>query len=616
MPEIELKPLPQRVGRSVAMERQQRKVSRTNRTPIAKGLLVNIGENIQYAIDAVAIDGGGIVTCVAGTHKVDYNITIPSFVTLQGEGRSATILDFEGRAFNVAIEGQAGNAVANDPLHARGVRVRDLTMQRSTHPAVLDVSYADYFVLDNVRFSGNSSTGLWMHACQEYLVINCLADNNSNFGFLLTGESDYAHAAFRFINCIATDNLWSGFAVITAADALVLNGGFIGCEAGSNAEDGFVFSGTLEEAIKLSGCISNVNGDSGFWADASYISFDGCQADDNGDRGFLISGVACSVNNCNATNNDTKDYDFTQRVAFTGNTFSFGSTTIPSSLADFVDIAVNSANNVGGNTTTEKSYSQMKNTSGAGFAAGDVVILKSVAAGDEVTSTTTYGDDKVYGMAQFAISNNAYGAILVEGYTEILKVDGTTDISVGDFLTSFSSAGIAAKARSGDMAFAIALEAYTTNDSSGVITALLIKPRKVGAYSTTATLLHGSGQNATGETLGASYDDIANFETTQTFTAGQEVIIMVSCQYFHEVLSSSAGGHLKLRDATASSDLRTFDICTAVSEDSHFATFYKYTIPSTASRRFVVQGINDDTGNTITIKNVSIFVMALTAALS
>lgn len=622
MPEIEVQSLPQRVGRSVAMERQQRKVSRTNRTPISKGLLVNLGENIQYAIDAVAVDGGGIVTLVAGTHKVDYNITIPSFITLQGEGRGATIIDFQSQPFNVVIEGQVGNGVANDPLHARSVRVRDLTMQHSTHPAVLDVSYADFFVLDNVRFSANASTGLWMHACQQYLVINCLADNNSNFGFLLSGEDDYVHSAFRFVNCIATNNAWAGFAVFTAANGIVANGGFVGCESGNNDEDGFVFTGTFEVAIKLSGCISNTNGDSGFWADASYISFDGCQADDNGDRGFLITGVACSVNDSNATSNAGKDYDFTQRVAFTGNTFSFGSTTIPSSLADFVDVAVSSSNNVGGNTTTEKGYSQMKNTSSGSLAAGATVVLKAVAAGDEVTTTTTYGDDLVYGMVQFAMSDTAYGAILTEGYTEILKVDGTTDIAVGDFLSAFSTAGIAAKARAGDMAFAIALEAYTGNDSNGVINALLIKPRKVGAYAaapsvpTIATLATVASQSATGETLGASYDDITNFEVTASFSSGQEIVIMISCQYLHTVLSSTAGAHLKLRDATASTDLRTFDIGSAVSENSHFASFFRYTIPSGGSRKFVVQGINDDTNNTFTIKNVSIFVLGLTATLS
>lgn len=127
----------------------------------------------------------------------------------------------------------------------------------------------------------------------------------------------------------------------------------------------------------------------------------------------------------------------------------------------------------------EKKVIRMKNTSGGSLAAGDLVTLKAVAAGDEVTTTTSQGDDLVFGMATAAISNNEYGYIQTLGKTTELKVDGTTDIAVGDFIGSFTSAGIGQKAAAGDMSIAVALEAYTTDDSSGVIDALLISPRKI-----------------------------------------------------------------------------------------------------------------------------------------
>ena len=126
-----------------------------------------------------------------------------------------------------------------------------------------------------------------------------------------------------------------------------------------------------------------------------------------------------------------------------------------------------------------KDHIYMKNTSGGSLAAGDVAILKSVAAGDEVTTTTTAGDDKVVGMAVEAILNNAYGRIQVLGKTTALKVNGTTDIAIGDFLSTFTTAKIARKASAGDTTFAIALEAYVADDSSGVIDALLIPPRMI-----------------------------------------------------------------------------------------------------------------------------------------
>jgi hypothetical protein len=124
----------------------------------------------------------------------------------------------------------------------------------------------------------------------------------------------------------------------------------------------------------------------------------------------------------------------------------------------------------------------MKNTSGGSLVEGEVVVLKAVSSGEEITTTTVHGDDLVFGMVATIINsnlNNQYVYVQTEGKTANLRVDGTTDIAIGDFLCTYSVAGIAAKATTGDMAFAIALEAYTANDSNGVIDALLISPRKL-----------------------------------------------------------------------------------------------------------------------------------------
>lgn len=121
----------------------------------------------------------------------------------------------------------------------------------------------------------------------------------------------------------------------------------------------------------------------------------------------------------------------------------------------------------------------MKNTSGGALALGDLVILKSVAGGNEITTTTSQGDDKVFGVVMETIADTAYGAVLVSGKTVSLKVDGTTDIAIGDFIGTFTTAKIGMKCSAGDMAIAIALEAYTTDDSNGVIDALVITPRKI-----------------------------------------------------------------------------------------------------------------------------------------
>lgn len=121
-----------------------------------------------------------------------------------------------------------------------------------------------------------------------------------------------------------------------------------------------------------------------------------------------------------------------------------------------------------------------KNASGGALSAGSVVVYGSAATADYAcTTTTAQGDDKIFGIAVESINNNEYGHIQTLGKTVLLKVDGTTDIAIGDFLCTFTVAGISAKAGAGDCAYAIALEAYTTDDSNGVIDALLITPRKL-----------------------------------------------------------------------------------------------------------------------------------------
>lgn len=162
--------------------------------------------------------------------------------------------------------------------------------------------------------------------------------------------------------------------------------------------------------------------------------------------------------------------------AILGNHFSDLNVTTP-----IVDAGTNTHIEGNKNVTSaiEKVFKRMKNTSGGALAAGDLVVRKAVAAGDEVTTSTTAGTNLIFGVVAEAISNNAYGRVQVLGKTTALKVNGTTDIAIGDYISHFTSAGIGQKASAGDTAIAYALEAYITDDSSGVIDAILIHPLEV-----------------------------------------------------------------------------------------------------------------------------------------
>ncbi len=119
---------------------------------------------------------------------------------------------------------------------------------------------------------------------------------------------------------------------------------------------------------------------------------------------------------------------------------------------------------------------QAFNNSGGALARGDVVIwdtANSTADLIKCTTTTSANHPDVLGMVyDDTLANQAVGRIQWFGPTSFLKVNGTTDIAVGDYLSTYSAVKIAAKT-TGAGAFARALEVYAGNDSNGVIAAFI-----------------------------------------------------------------------------------------------------------------------------------------------
>ena len=63
------------------------------------------GDNIQKALDKVGDDGGGLVLLRKGTHILSTSLTVPSNVSLEGEGIGNTIIDFNAGAFQIKVQG-------------------------------------------------------------------------------------------------------------------------------------------------------------------------------------------------------------------------------------------------------------------------------------------------------------------------------------------------------------------------------------------------------------------------------------------------------------------------------------------------------------------------------
>lgn len=115
------------------------------------------------------------------------------------------------------------------------------------------------------------------------------------------------------------------------------------------------------------------------------------------------------------------------------------------------------------------------------------------------TTTTSANNLDVYGMVyDTKIYPGTVGNVLRLGPVSGLKVDGTADIAIGDYIGTYTTAKIGAKT-SGAGAFAVALEAYATNDSAGVIDAYVncFAPMlgSVTSFVDNAALVFGTGSD-------------------------------------------------------------------------------------------------------------------------
>lgn len=120
-------------------------------------------------------------------------------------------------------------------------------------------------------------------------------------------------------------------------------------------------------------------------------------------------------------------------------------------------------------------FIEMINDSGAAVTRGDLVMQDTAKGRNYFTTSTGGNDNKIIGMAAEAMANGAKGLVQVYGPTKYLKVNGTADIAAGDFISSYTEAGIGQKGTIGSgNCIALANEAYTTNDSAGVIDAFLL----------------------------------------------------------------------------------------------------------------------------------------------
>lgn len=426
------------------------------------------GDDINTAIDAVSREGGGTVQLLAKTYYFDNDINLKENVSLIGAGSDITILDFK--------DGSAGIKCTSE----NGVRLAHFRIRNSGNTGAINFNDADRFTIENVYALSNTNDGFFIQdGCQDFLLINCRSEQNVN-GFTLSGGgSGNVLQRFTLVNCNAFDNTGIGYKISTTTNMLFY-GSLIGCRSSYNDGDGFDFSADSASAfvVTLTSCVSAANTGKGYdiGANCQRISLINCGVgvSNTGDD-FEINGVNCTVIGC-----EGDDFDVNSSDVMIGNSIATGTSADPNTYLNLDGVEGTLAQsdlNRNGNTRTTRRVQTLKNNSGAGVRQGNLVVLDAVASGDNIDTTATNGDMKVWGMADESISNGNWGIVLTEGFTTNLWVwNSAASIAVGDPLSAYSHAYYAKKATTGEMAFAIACEAPST--STAIIDALIIKPRQ------------------------------------------------------------------------------------------------------------------------------------------
>lgn len=369
----------------------------------------------------------------------------------------------------------------------RGCRILDTNTSTHTNPTV-DFSANGGIFTDNYCSCGirtaDSATG-WLNLAGA----GCVVSGNTFFINSLASNSVILSLSSGAVRSTVTGNVFNPTNVGTTLKFAIFSAGSFSTFAGNACGEGINFiqigngsgSGTV-----VSGNVVSMTGSSGIGVD---VQAPNCSVTGNV---IKVAGTGVNVTTQDGTtivgNNITGAANGVILGSGATNTTVMGNS-LKGLGTPMTDTGINSytQGNVGASIVFERQMVFMKNTSGATINAGNIVTFKTgVANGNEVTTTVTASDNYAFGMASAAIANNASGYIQILGKTQLLTVDGTIDIGIGDYITTFTTAGIGRKAAAGtlgttpgDLAIAIALEAYTNNDSSGVIDALIISPRRL-----------------------------------------------------------------------------------------------------------------------------------------
>ena len=451
------------------------------------------GDYTSVAAACAGEAAGARIFVKAGTYNEAGSVTMLDGQMLIGENPEDTIIDFGGGNFKITSAGGMTN-----------LAVKDLTVQGSIADFTVEL-VGNYARVENCRIIGtvNAFTGVSLtgdHSVLENCFITdftkpnlycasitgnyCKAIGNTftsssrglvagTIGCHVIGNSFVALASVQIIleqRAICIGNQFYGGSPLYINNVqIMITGNYI---YGGGASPGIEWLAG-HDYVTITGNIFYQSRVFNTLVAVEYVTVSGNVFRDG--TGVTTDGKHWSITGNTFIGN--------ARIYFTANASDNIATgnDLTAAALGITDIgfANEAMHNSGVPTIMDKDFANMVNTSGGGLVAGDVVVFKSVAAGNEVDTTVALGDDAVFGMVDENIANTASGHVQTRGKTTKLKVNGTVAIGIGDMLSTNNVAGIARKAAAGHTAFAVALEAYAGADNLGVIDAQLVCCRKV-----------------------------------------------------------------------------------------------------------------------------------------
>lgn len=383
--------------------------------------------------------------------------TIDSSFYIVGESSEHTVIQ-RGAAYTATAPGKfvnlqftAGTGVLTGILNLAGtsIYVNNCVFSRQgTAPSLsVNVGAVTCSVLANTFASGVSSPGVSLIGGEGHLIANNTFSGTGSTGILVSGAVRSRIVGNGTRGTIITGiNVTSGSRIAIVGNNFLVSGkGVVDSNSALCVISGNQIVSTTDRGIESSGTATVITG--------NYVE------NTSASQAILAQGPNSVVVGNVVKNNTTTS--FALQVGNTVNATKFGNSI------------------VSGFESGDTLFQSAKNVSTATLAAGNVVIYDS---SDEdladVTTTTTAGDKFVMGVALGSAATNANVLVQRLGYSRTtLKVNGSVPIAEGDYLATHTVAGIAAKAASGDAAFAISLGTYSTNDSNGTVQGILISPR-------------------------------------------------------------------------------------------------------------------------------------------